>query len=479
MDSLTFAVLLMILTAQAFYLAKEFIVVWRRNPQDFPLFFVLISSFLFSLPPAYYVLLTGHFEALQFGYPLSTWCFGLILEVVFYAVFIATLILKRRAPLMESVARDLNHIPRPTQFLLFIALFSGVIYLLLWGPWSTSGYETAGSYVHINLSNPEVVVGGIQTTIFLSVLFPSVCVLLFYIPKRAVPVWVLPLLWIVFAYGSFKAFAYGSRGGVLEVVFVVSSCLFAAGKHVKPVVYVVVCILFLSIFSSALIIYRGNAERYVGLSLWDKVRIIFENKKMEDGDEHFQDWAEKCVERLDAVQDGGILAEEAVNSHEFASFRPYVGALVAPVPRYFWGNKPLPLSDNDAVSGLPWYRVMEYRGESWNNGSVATSAVAYCQFGWLGLIFTAIFGAVLLRFLTALLVRGGAVGLLFFLSFCAMTHFRLPVSIDETIFVFAQVLLPLIVACFFYGIPAWIAVRDQNRMSLSVSRRPGIQVIGH
>ena len=362
MDTLKFAVLLIVLTGEAAYLGKEFIAVWRRNPKDFPLFFVLMSSFLFSLPPAYYALFTGHFEGLQFGYPLSTWCLGLVLEVIFYAVFIATLLFKQRTPLLETITSDLDHIPGPAQFLIFVFLFSAIIYGLLWGPWSTSGYESAGSYVHISLSSPEVVVGGIQGTVFTSVLFPSVCVLLFYTPRRAVPKWMVPVLWIVFVYAAVKALAYGSRGGVLEVAFVVSACLFAAGKHVKPVVYILGAILFLSIFSSAIITYRGNAESYVGLSPWDKVRIIAENQKMEGGGSDFQDWAETYLGRLDAVQDGGILAEEAASSHEFSSFRPYLGALVAPVPRYFWGNKPLALSDNDAVSGLPWYRVMEYRG---------------------------------------------------------------------------------------------------------------------
>jgi len=479
MDSFTFTVLVVLLTGEGVYLAKEFLVAWRRNPQNVALLFVLVSTFGVSLPPAYYVLLTGRFDVFEYGSPLSTWCFGLFLEIVFYGVFIAIFTLKRRAPLAESVARSLAHLPRPAQLLVLLALISGIAYGLLWGPWSTSGYEAAGGYIQTSLSSPDLAVNGIQMTIFRCVLFPSVCVLLFYMPRRAVPIWVYPALWMAFAYSSLMALASGGRGLVLEVGLAVGSCLFAAGKRLKPVAYVVGCFLFLSIFTSAIVTYRGQAKNYVGMSLWEKAWIIVENKNMEGGDSDFQYWAEKYLTRLDAVQDGGLLTEEARNSHDFASFRPFVGAFLAPVPRYFWSGKPLPLSDNGAVSGLPWYRVMEYRGTPWNNGGVTTSGIAYWQFGWLGVILTAAIGALLMRFLSVLLVRGGAIGILFFLSFCMMTHFRLPVGVDETIFVFAQVLLPLTVACFFYSIPAWVTVREQYRWVASSSPQPDIQVIGH
>src|SRR5437660_4972498 len=175
MDSFAFTVLVVILTGEGVYLAKEFLVVWRRNPQDVPLLFVLASTFVVSLPPAYYVLWSGRFEVFQFGYPLSTWCFGLILEIGFFVVFIAILRLKRRSLLLESVARSLAQLPRSAQFLVPLALFSGIAYGLLWGTWSTSGYEAAGKYIQNGLSGPELAVNGIQSTIFRSVLFPSVC----------------------------------------------------------------------------------------------------------------------------------------------------------------------------------------------------------------------------------------------------------------------------------------------------------------
>jgi len=479
MDSFTFTALVVILTGEGVYLAKEFLVAWRRNPRDVALLFVLSSTFLVSLAPAYYVLFTGRFDVFEYGSPLSTWCFGLLLEIVFLGVFITIFSLKRRTPLADSVARSLGHLPRPAQLLVLLTLVSGVAYGLLWGPWSSSGYEAAGGYIRNSLSGPDVTVNGIQMTIFRCVLFPSVCVLLFYMPRRTVPIWLYPALWAVFAYSCLMALASGGRGLVLEVGLGVGSCLFASGKRLKPVAYVVGSFLFLSIFTSAIVRYRAQAKEYVGMSLWDKAWTIVENEETESGDLDFQTWAEKYLTRLDAAQDGGLLAEEAANSHEFATFRPFVGAVLAPVPRYFWRAKPLPLSDNDMVSGLPWYRVMEYRGTPWNNGGVITSGIAYWQFGWLGVVLTAAFAAFFLRFLSALLVRGGAIGLLYFLSFCMMTHFRLPVGIDETILVFAQVLLPLTAVCFIYSIPAWVTVGEEIRWTASASRRQAVQVIGH
>ncbi len=478
MDSLTFTILVVVLTGEGVYLATVFLVAWRRNAQDVPLLFVLVSAFVVSLPPAYYVLFTGRFEAFQFGYPLSTWCLGLVLEIVFFAVFIITLILKRSTPQLNSIAGTLDRLPRSGDLLLLLVVLSGIAYVWLWGPWSTNGYEAAGRYIQDSLSNPDVTVNSIQNTIFRTTLFPAVCVLLFYTPRRAIPIAVFPFLWTVFAYFSLTALISGGRGAILEVGLAIGSCLFAAGKRLRPFAYVVGSFLFLALFTSAIVNYRENTKEYVGMSPWDKVRILVGNSEVGGEGSDFQYWAENYLTRLDAIQDGGILAEETANSHRFAYLRPFVGAFLAPVPRHFWGAKPLPLSDNDAVSGLPWYRVMQYRGTPWNNGGVSTSGVAYWQFGWPGVIFTAVLGALLLRFLSALLVRGGAIGLLFFLSFCMMTHFRLPVGVDETIFVFAQILLPLAVACFFYLIPARVIAREEGGLSPSGSLRGGVQAIG-
>jgi hypothetical protein len=87
---------------------------------------------------------------------------------------------------------------------------------------------------------------------------------------------------------------------------------------------------------------------------------------------------------------------------------------------------------------------MSYRDEPWNNGSVSVAGVAYWQFGWLGVVVTAITGAAIFRALSTIAVRGGIVGLYLLIVFCMMTHFRIPVGIDESILVVVQLILPVL-----------------------------------
>jgi hypothetical protein len=87
---------------------------------------------------------------------------------------------------------------------------------------------------------------------------------------------------------------------------------------------------------------------------------------------------------------------------------------------------------------------MSYRDEPWNNGSVSVAGVAYWQFGWLGVVVTAITGAAIFRALSTIAVRGGIVGLYLLVVFCMMTHFRIPVGIDESILVLVQLILPVL-----------------------------------
>jgi hypothetical protein len=114
---------------------------------------------------------------------------------------------------------------------------------------------------------------------------------------------------------------------------------------------------------------------------------------------------------------------------------------------------------------------MAYRGEPQNNGGVSTSGIAYWQFGLLGVLLTALLGAVVFRVLSALFMRGGAVGLFFFLSFCMMTHFRIPVGMDETLFAAGQVVVPLLITFGGFRFATGIAHRDAVR-TVSFQRVP-------
>lgn len=473
MDVGVFVGLLFLLSTQAAYFTVKFLRSWRASRENLVIVFVLVSNFLASLIPAYVVLITGNFTPFLFGYDLSVWCWGLSLELVFFTVLALTFEMKRWSPFADKVALSMRTCPRVTGFLILLFIVSGMGYVALWGPWSTSGYEAAGDYVGADLNSLDVTVGAVQGTIYHSLIIPLACILFFYVPKSKIPFWLRPLFGFVLVFALVKALASGGRGAVLEILLAIASCLLAAGKRVRAGASVLVTMALLAALSGAIIEFRSNAERYADLSVWNKAGIILQNWKDGGSASGPANWAETYLTRFDAVQDAGILANWTRATDSFAFFRPFVGAIVATIPRYFWSNKPLPLSDNGMVSGLPWYRVMAYRGQPWNNGGVTASGIAYWQFGWLGVVATAFVSAIALRSLAAVFIRGGPAGLLVFLTFGMMLHFRLPVALDETIFVFLQVSLPLLIFFGIYRMVVTPAVRKRHTNEFRF--RPGRQ----
>jgi hypothetical protein len=231
---------------------------------------------------------------------------------------------------------------------------------------------------------------------------------------------------------------------VVEVLFAISICLLIAGYRRKALIYLTVSVAFLLLFSSAFLTFRANAEQHADESVVGKSESIYQVWSQDTPKYGASLWLTTFLIRLDSVQNAGILADQTIKSGKFATYRPFVGSLLAWAPRYVWPQKPLPLSIDGTVAGLPWYLVMSYRDEPWNNGSVSVAGVAYWQFGWLGVVVTAIAGAAIFRALSTIAVRGGIVGLYLLVVFCMMTHFRIPVGIDESILVLVQLILPVL-----------------------------------
>jgi len=442
---LSFVALLIVLTYEGVYLARRFWRSWGSRGTDVCLVFVLISAFLVSLPPAYYCIFTGNVESLTFRFGLGTWLRGLAMEVVFYGVFILVFRWKRADTSAERLAGSLRATPDSLAFLIALLVASLVCYWALMGVWTDAGYEAAGNYYRANLASDESAMSTVQGTFYRGLIIPLVCMLLFYLPRRGLTFFGYPVLLLGFAYIAVKSLASGGRGAVLEVFLAAASCFLASGKRLRSLAYIGGVLLFLWALTPAIYYFRIEARRYVGFSPWEKAQVVYERWASSQGSqgEYGTSWVDLRFERLDGVQDAGILAEHTADTNEFATYKPFVGSLVATFPRYFWRDKPLPMSIDQTVPGLPWYLVMTYRGQRGLNGGVSTPGVAYWQFGWLGVVLTAAGGALFFRYLSTLAIRGGAMGLLLFLSFCVMTHFRLPVALDETLFVLCKVVLPV------------------------------------
>lgn len=433
-------------TVECIFLGRE---AFRRDRTctDWPLIILLFRILTISLTPALLAALSGDYSSYLFGYDLDVWCRGIWMDVVFFAIFLITVRHKARSAIMSRTAVFFREFPAPVGFMLAILTIGGVLYFALEGPWTSAGYEAAGMLVRTDLGSAAITVGGIQNTVYRIVIVPSLCILLFYFPKPPSPTVLLitPLLGIFFGLATLRAISSGARGTVLELALTVTACWFAAGRRVKPIALAIVTVGLLLLFSDAIKDYRQTAQSYVGLPLMKKVSLVIRDWDAAGGPVERDRWFSRTMSRLDSVQDGGILADRTDQTGDFAGFRPFEGSLLALIPRYFWHEKPEPMSDNGQITGLPWYRVMSLRGQPWNNGSVSVAGIAYWQFGWVGIILTAFIDGLFFSCLSAIARRGGSLGLFVFLAYGCLTHFRLTVGLDEMIYALVQIIVPILI----------------------------------
>jgi len=342
---------------------------------------------------------------------------------------------------------------KPVTFVVILLIAGTAFYVLLLGPWTTSGYIGAGLYVKDDLTNELFTIGGVQRTIYMGIIVPALCVLLFYVPRQRLPKWGLSLVAVAFFLVVLEAISTDARGSVLMVLLGAIACLVARGYNRKKLLaYVLLSAVFVASLSGPMIAFRSELDLYSSLSIWERVQTIFRFFGSDPSPVGgVASWAIVFLTRLDSVQDGGILAYETAKSNEFSYLRPFVGSLVGVVPRYLWADKPLPLSGDGTVQGIPGYLVMAFRDRPWNNASVTASGVAYWQFGWIGVVVTSAVSAFVISWLGRIAFCGGTVGLFLFLSFAMLTRFRLPVSLDETVLVFVQMMTPLLVLHTVYS----------------------------
>jgi hypothetical protein len=450
-DYLIFITLVGVLTLQGLYLARRVWLSWEDVREDSILLFVLYTSFFWALTPAYVALLTDSLDIFNFGYELEVWSLGLLLDVVFFSVFILVYSRRRVEIRADRIADAFRRTPYPLQFLVLILVIAGCGYALLMGPWTTGGYGDVGLYVKEELTNEMFTIGGVQQAIYLGILVPAICVLLFYVPRQRLPKWMFLLVGLCFGLVLIEAISSGIRSRLVDVLLAVVGCMLVRGYRKRALAYLIVGGVLLAVLSAPIVSLRSDSTLYGSLSPLQRAGAVFQSSGNESGSQGgIVLWASTFLVRLASVQDGGILASETAKSGEYAYFRPFVGSIVGLIPRYLWHSKPLPLSRDGTVEGLPWYLVMAYRDEPWNNGSVSTSGIAYWQFGWIGVFATAAIGAWIVTWLARIAFRGGIVGLFLFLSYSMMIHFRFPVGVDETLMVLVQMIVPFIVLRALY-----------------------------
>lgn len=116
------------------------------------------------------------------------------------------------------------------------------------------------------------------------------------------------------------------------------------------------------------------------------------------------DMAANVVTKFDSFSTGAILVERMGEGR--AGIQPYIGALLAMVPRAILPSKPIPGSFDGTIRGYPTRVVAVQLGMSAEAGNVNVSpaSIAVWHFGYLGLLFMVLCNALHLYLINSLLL---------------------------------------------------------------------------
>lgn len=445
MSEVVFVLLVLMLTVEASFIVRYAL---KRCSLEItvPILWMCLNVFSVSLTPAFVAIWTGDYFRFTFGFPLDTWSFGMLLEVVFFLFFIMGLrYADRHYPTaLAKLEERLRCTPGAWWFLLCVFAAAMVMQSQFSGLWTSWRYESAGMYTWIDLSDPAVIEGGIQR--FLSMVFmtPALVVLVFSRDKpagiwsRLISIGLLVTFLVPIVVSNV---AFGARGLVTALALMLTTVWIYNGQWRRGAISVLVVFLLVAIASSGVRAYRQQSPQYRGLTDWERLQIMMDYILGDNTIIDSENIIESFVMRLDTVQDGGILALATQSSGDFALHRPFIGSILGLIPRYFWPEKPVPLSGNNSVLGTPHYLVGALRGMPWNSTGVSASGIAFWQFWWPGVAVTGFLNAVLLTYLGRFTLRGGLVGLFLFLAVARQLHFLMITGIDNWILVITKTLL--------------------------------------
>lgn len=419
-----------------------------------PLFSVVVVAMLGGLIPALFAIVTRDYDVINFGFPLSTWTLGLVIEIVYFGFYLLgfRFAVKRLFRPVDRLATKFRETPHAWFLVLFIFLFAIAAQARFAGPWSSEGYESAGRYTVTRLNDASVVEGGIERFVSLAFVMPALFVALFAKGKPRGG-WVRVLTVVLFVVSFIPLvlsdLVFGARGLASAIVLMLASVFVYNGQWRSAAVSVLIVVVVGALASSGIRAYRVHSFEYRGLSDWQKLNLMTEAVLPAEGRPK-SDFLASTILRLDTVQSGGILAQETQETGEYAFFKPYAGAILAPVPRLIWGDKPVPLSINDSVLGTPWYLVASLRGAPWNSVGVSASGTGFWQFWWPGVALTGIVSGLIVAYIARIGMRGGLLGLLFYLTIARQIHFQMTGSIDNWLLILLKTVPLMLIFYFVY-----------------------------
>lgn len=245
-------------------------------------------------------------------------------------------------------------------------------------------------------------------------------------------------LFLVIVFG----FTMGARGQLLTVGIILCAIYWIFYDR-KKVFNILLYVAIFGILSSPVILtYKAQKDLYLNLSFIDRIEnianIFFDSRS----DFHILDSLERIIYRYDGVHNGGNLALYALETH-YVHLIPYINTFYAVIPRFFWPEKPQPKSVDGKGATTPNLITGVVSGRPWMTTSVSPSAIAFWQFGFIGVFLVAFVQSFFISILEKFIFRKDRPELFMFFYFLL-----LPLGLFlHTWFMIIQWVIPIV--CLF------------------------------
>jgi hypothetical protein len=409
-------------------------VVWRLRGQSWsflPIFYSL-RTILFELFGLWYCILRDRYYLGTVRFPLSWWCFGLYIEIVyvllFYCGYIAAVTATPATRWRRSRASGMHEQrARALVAVLFVLGLAGNAIMVA----TQSGYGQESADYVLNFGGRTGQIRALAGW-FSGLYWPSVAAMLYMRLEGA-----LPRLGL----GRFARFAvlssailftlnnlfYGQRTAFLEpFILLLLPIIFYYRKRRETVrvmakrlsfpVLLFIPLLLLAV--PAMSLYRAeyrtvDAATAKTTGLRGVVNELIGSHGLVE--QSLDTWAT----RADAYRNGGALAKYA-EINGYAGFRPYEGLLYVFIPRLLLPEKPVIGSEDGTYAGYPAYILGRWQASAQvsagQSAGRSTSGTAYWQFGWIGVLATGALGGYWTGYCARMFLNDfSPLGLLFFL----------------------------------------------------------------
>jgi len=242
-----------------------------------------------------------------------------------------------------------------------------------------------------------------------------------------------------------------------EVIMIL---IFGLAQHNKKVlIFSLISLVALFLFAPLMqYSYRDLLMQQESKNLGFKERLsaLLEIKAIESDINPFLNFWHAAGERFsDSLFSAGLV--KAYLRGDSAGANPLISAILSPIPRFFWPDKPVPGSSDGTTAGLATFVVWrEAIGTEWGIcGSFTPSAHAFWEFGVLGVILSGIFAGMFARFILVATKLKGKIGLLIWGLSMNPLAFSVNLWTPQIFIVIFQRIIPLLIF-----IKCWLLVSN-------------------